>query len=437
MRILAIGISRSLHGGVESILADLCRGLPARGIEMTLGLVRGLRFDRPERYRAAYPDLPCIEIDGTLGTRQARIEAITEAVLRFRPDVVFSARVFDALPALAGIKATRADAPRLSTTIQAFEAPYLFDARLYRGFLDLAVTSGQLVRKAAIQWCGMSGDRVASIPGGVLPPTQARVARCDGPWRIGYVGRLDPDQKRIMDLVPFVRGLKAAALPFRLDVVGTGPAEPALREALADELAAGMVQFHGWQTLDALYEQIYPRLDVFVHFAHTEGVTIAPREAMAHGVVPVVSDFTGRAIEGQFVDGETARVFPVGDVNAAIASVLELTRKPELLASLAQAAQQSQAGINSHAGAIDAWADAFRRCMAQPVMREGAPPQLNRADTGRLAQIGIGERNAHRLRRLLKRPVLHDNPGSEWPTASGMLRERDAAELMELARGHR
>jgi glycosyltransferase involved in cell wall biosynthesis len=435
LKVLAIGISRSLQGGVESILADLCCGLPERGIEMTLGLARGLRFDLPERYRAAFPDLPCIEIDGSLGTRRARIEAITALVNRLRPDIVFSARVFDALPALAALKAHSPKAPRLATTIQAYEAPYLVDAKLYRGFLDLVVTSGQLVKRAVVDWCGIDASRVVSIPGGVLPPRRERAERGGGPWRIGYVGRLDPDQKRILDLIPFVRRLKSAAVAFRLDVVGTGPAESELREALAEDVERGLVRFHGWQSTDALYECIYPELDLFVHFAHTEGITIAPREAMAHGVVPVVSDFAGRRIESQFVDGETARVFPVGDVEAAVTRTLELIANPDLYARLSRAARKSQQGINSHSGALDAWAAAFRECMARPPMREGLMPKLGRADSGRLARLGLDEVWAHRARKLLRRPVVHQDPGSEWPTASGRVTDRDRSELAEIARG--
>jgi glycosyltransferase involved in cell wall biosynthesis len=427
-RLLICSPSHAIHGGVESIAADLCRHLPALGWEALLGLGRGGRFNDVGRYREAYPDLPVVELDGTRGTRQARREGVLHAIRASAPDVVLVARVFDAYPVVSALKRARG-APRLAVTIQAYEPEYLFDARLYRRHIDLCVTSGELLRRAAVDWAGVPAERAVSVPGGVRPPEVPVAPRDRGEiLRLGYVGRLDPGQKRIGDLVALVDLLERSRLRYRMDVVGTGPAEADLRRRLAGPMAAGQVAFHGWLSGSALYAKVYPELDALVHFAHTEGVTIAPREAMAHGVVPVVSRFTGLAAEGHFVHEANALTFPVGDVEAAARCVRRLADEPGLLPRLSACAMRSQQGRYSAEGAVRAWAESLDRCLGAPA-RTGDLPRPAFPPDGRLARLGLPPWWAQRVRDVLGRRHAHADPGSEWPTASGLM-TREAADAI-------
>lgn len=430
-RLLICNTTRSLQGGVENIIADLCRSLPRYDIEPIVALAKGLRFNNPELYRQAFPDLPTVDIDGTGGTRQSRIEGLMKVLQQTSPDIVLIARVADAYEAVRRLKG-KGDTLRLAVTVQAYEPHYIYDTRLYRNILDLCVTSGNMVRKAVVEWGGVSAVRVVSIPGGVRPPSAPAMPRqVKTPLRIGYVGRLDPDQKRIMDLPPFVRALKAAGVPFVLDVAGSGPAETQLQSALAEEIKVGQVRFHGWLDQHALYESIYPALDILVHFAHTEGITIAPREAMAHGVVPVISEFIGLRAEAQFVHEANALTFPVGDIHKAVANVRRLLDERSLLARLSANALNSQTGKYTYEGAIAAWAEAFHACLARPpLLGPMAAPHF--PPDGRLTRLGISPWVAQRLRNLLGSRHLHADGGGEWPTGSGLMTAEAEREIMRL-----
>jgi glycosyltransferase involved in cell wall biosynthesis len=332
-------------------------------------------------------------------------------------------RVFDAYEACGLEKMAGKRNPRLAIGVRSFEAPYLADLALYRDSVDLCVTSGQLIAAAAISQCGLDPDRVVSIGGGVHPPRAAVPSRTIGrPVRLLYAGRLDNEQKRILDLPPFLDLLESHGLPFSVAIAGTGPAEAELRSRLSDRVQDGSVEFHGWLSREALYERLYPRADCFVHFAGWEGITIAPREAMAHGVVPVITCFPGLRVEGQFRDDETALTFPVGDVAAAASCVRRLVQESGLFERLSTAARDSQTGRYSFDGSMDAWAAALDRCMAQPIRRGNLPAIPNRAD-GRLARLGLPVGAQDLLRRLAGRKAQHASPGSEWPTASGLMRE--------------
>jgi glycosyltransferase involved in cell wall biosynthesis len=431
LRLLICTGSRSIHGGVENIIADLCRNLPNYHIEPIVGLAKGEHFNDPDRYRKAFPELHTVDIDGTKGTRQARVEALVDTFKAIRPDIVLIARVFDVYEALSRLKKNKSS-PRLAVTIQAYEPHYLYDAFLYREVIDLIVTSGELIRKAVIQWGGLPEDRVVNIPGGVRQPFQAASPRTPrNPIRLGYVGRLDPGQKRILDIVPFLNKLREIGIDFHLDLVGTGPAESELKTGLKSFIDSGQAIFHGWSDQEALYQTIYPNLDIFIHFAHTEGVTIAPREAMAHGAVPVVSEFIGLKAEKQFLHEVNALTFPVGDIETAAKNVFRLMHEPGLMERLSLEAMRSQTGKYSYSGAIEQWAHAFKRCVENPV-RRNANLNITFPPDGRLGKAGIKPWLAQRVRNILGKRHIHANGSGEWPTGSGLMTRENAEAIMGL-----
>ncbi|MEO8380882.1 MAG: glycosyltransferase family 4 protein, partial [Acidobacteriota bacterium] len=417
MRLFVCTPTHALQGGVERILESLARLLPARGIEVIFGLARGARFHDPVRFREAFPVVRGIDVDGTSGTAFGRRRALRRAITEIDPDVVLIARMFDAYHAAAELK-SRGHSLRLAVTVQAYESDYFADLSRYAKFVDLVVTSGELIARA-VRSLTPAGE-VISIPGGVAPAYTARTLG-NGPLRIGYVGRLEQVQKRVLDLPLLVDELERRGVPFTFEIAGDGSA--------AAELKARMprARFHGWLSTAELYAHVYPALDVLVHVAEWEGVTIAPREAMVHGVVPVVSRFTGAE---DFLDGVNALTFPVGDVAAAASAIERLDRDRELVARLSSAARTSQQGIRSEEGAADAWAAAFRRAVARPARVGSVLPATTR-DTGRLTRVRAPDAFAELVRRIRRR--MHSDPGSEWPHWSGIADPELARALEELA----
>jgi glycosyltransferase involved in cell wall biosynthesis len=332
-------------------------------------------------------------------------------------------RVFDVYEAVGLEKATTGGGPRLAVGIRSFEAPYFADLALYRDSVDLCVSSGELIAAAAIHYCHMEADRVVSVGGGVHPPKLPLQQRpIEVPIRLLYAGRLDGEQKRMFDLPPLLDKLEALGIAFSMDIAGIGPAEAELRSRLAARVRDGSVRFLGWMQRDALYERIYPKAHCFLHFAAWEGMTIAPREAMAHGVVPVITQFSGLRAEGQFRDGENALTYPVGDTDAAAYCIRRLVQEPQLFERLSAAAQASQGGRYSFQGSMDAWSEAFERCLEQPV-KMGSLPRIPTRTSGRLARLGLPIGAQDFMRALLGRRQQHSSPGSEWPTSSGLLAE--------------
>lgn len=431
-RLLICSPSYARKGGVESAIADLCRELPKRGWETLLALGRGNRFNDVDAYRETYPDLPIKEIDGTRGTRQARLESLRGVIREVRPDVVFSARVFDAYEVVTSMKECYG-APRLAVGIGGYEPQYLYDVRLFRASVDLCVVMGGLIAASLSRWAGLDSSRVVSIPGGVQSPTAPPQPRCLGDkLRIGYVGRLAQKDKSTLDLVPFLALLEERKIAYHLSIVGDGPEGPVLREMLKSYVANERVTFCGWKERSELYQNVYPSLDCVVHFSPAEGIPISGGEAMAHGVVPVMSRFIGLKTEGQYVHDFNSMIFAVGDLTAAAANIERLVSEPGLLTRLSENAIRSHAGKYTYEGSVDAWREALDSCMEKPPM-VGPVPQLGLPADGRLTRMGLSPNTAQRLRDIFRRRYVHNDPGSEWPTGSGLLTEDDAAEIMQFA----
>jgi len=376
--------------------------LPSRGFEVVFALAKGKKYHHPDAFRAAFPMMHGVDVDGRSGTSYGRQRALRRAILDVDPDIILIARLFDVYPVASALK-LEGHRLRLAVTVQSYEEVYFADLERYQDFVDVCVTSGEQIRAEVRRRTSVPA---VSVPGGVAAPQRWREPHA-GPLRIGYVGRVQQVQKRVLDLVPFVAELDRRGIPYTLDVAGDGPELAALRAQLPH------ARMHGWLSTNGLYERVYPELDVFVHFAEFEGMTIAPREAMAHGVVPVMSQNVGSE---DFHHEVNALTFPVGDVQAAVDAVERLHRDRALLERLSSAARGSQGGIRSEQGAIDAWASALHEALAR-ASRLGRTLPIEPRDGGFLTRIGAPEWFAELVRRVRRRE--HGNPGSEWPHGRG------------------
>ena len=404
----------SLHGGVETIMNDLARALPSRGWEVILGLAGGAQFNKPELYEAEHQGIPTTHITSLSGTCEGRVRALVSSIRHVRPDIVMSARIFDLYEAVRRLKPAFPQL-RFATAIQCYEHDYFTDLARWSKQVDFCMTSGELIRQACAQLCGMELSRVTSIPGGVAPCELPRPTR-SGALRLGYAGRLDQDQKRVHDLSAIADILNTQNLDFTLQIAGSGPEEVSLKEAFS-KIVGPRVEFLGWLGDRDSYYRFLSSLDIFLHAAGREGVTIAPREAMACGAVPVISEFTGFWTEGHFRPGTNCMSFPVGDISKAAQHVLHLAKNPELLSSLSLAATDSESGAYSESGALDTWAAALDQCLEMPSKPQAAPLK-NERDFGRLQRWGIPSGLAQNVRELLNIRMVHTSPGAEWPHAS-------------------
>jgi phosphatidylinositol alpha 1,6-mannosyltransferase len=145
----------------------------------------------------------------------------------------------------------------------------------------------------------------------------------------GYVGRLATEKR--VELLASV-----AALPgVRLVIVGGGPQQEELRQAIPDALFLGERQ-----GLDLA--RIYASMDVFLHSGPFETFGQTIQEAAASGL-PVIAPAAGGPLD--LVDeGVTGYLVPPGDGTALAAAAARLAADPELRASMGEAARRAVLG---------------------------------------------------------------------------------------------
>ncbi|MCU1349573.1 MAG: hypothetical protein JWO56_2603 [Acidobacteria bacterium] len=406
-----------VRGGLETWLDEIVPFLEGRGWEVTIGLARGRHFHEPAAYRAAHPRLRrTVELDGRWGTRESRVAALRAVLRRLRPDVVVPVNIADTLEAVAREKLEGSNV-RLVTMLRAQE-PHgeLEDMRIYRDFIDLAVGGNRLLRSLLAEWSGIAPERLRYIPPGSRRKTSSvRSPKPVDRIRLGYVGRLDERDKRVLELADVVDALDREGVAYDLLIAGDGPARGELEHALGHR-----ARFLGDVSVDELYSSVYPNLDVLLLFSKAEAGPQVVWQAMHYGVVPVVSRYRGAAAEGVLRHEETALLFDVGDPRAAAAAVIRLSRDHALLQRIATAAERAVDPDYLLDSSFERWLEIFEeaRTIAPAIGYE--LPAGARESSGIFELMRLSPRVAFLLRRLLGRLPEAKGPGSEWPHHHGI-----------------
>jgi glycosyltransferase involved in cell wall biosynthesis len=153
------------------------------------------------------------------------------------------------------------------------------------------------------------------LPCDTVPPV--RETDPAAPLRVLFNGRLLHLQKRVLDLPEISRHLAQAGANVKLTIAGEGPDLPQLRAGFerGSHVPYRLLPPRApWEMAELLGGH-----DVFLQLSEFEGASVSLMEAMAAGLVPVVTQ-TASGTE-LLEDGRNALLCPIGDA-AAIAQVL-------------------------------------------------------------------------------------------------------------------
>jgi glycosyltransferase involved in cell wall biosynthesis len=310
--------------------------------------------------------------------------------------------------------------------LHGFSPPVLRDLRRYHSFLDMAVGVNRLLSRLLHHHVGLPPERSCYVPHAYAAPlgVSPRGARA-GEIRLGYVGRLEQSEKRVLDLVGVVKALETHAVPYRLEIAGEGPC----RDQLARELPQDRVRFLGLVPSEELHRSLYPHLDCLTLFSPAEGGPHVIWEAMYHGVVPVASRFRSCRAENALREGETGLLFDIGDIAGAAAHIERLHRDRALMEGLSarcRAAAQPRFRM-------DLWQEAWLAVLDATLGRQPASggdlPPGTRTPSGLMDAWGVPSPASAWVRSVLGRTPESAEPGAEWPHCSG----DDTAEAQQIA----
>ena len=190
------------------------------------------------------------------------------------------------------------------------------------------VTYSRRMYETLVERLPHRADTIVYLPYGVEIPAQMRRPSA-GPLRAIFAGRFEQHQKGIFDLPEIDRALQARGVFVAWTMAGGGPDEAELKRRWAFNRH---VLWRGRLTAaDVL--RAYVDQDLFVLPTRFEGFPVALLEAMATGLVPIVSAIDSGVPE-VVADGRTGLTPPVGDVAAFTDAIARLDGDRALLEAM-------------------------------------------------------------------------------------------------------
>ena len=319
-------------------------------------------------WNAAFADDHCVLLAADVTDRRTQAKAFVDWVLRERIHLVMpinSTAILSALPHLPDwsqvvMRCANAFDHGYRITVLGQEHTAAIVATTPRHRTDLAALHGA------------DPGKLSLIPHGVdpgpynrLPPRHRKPV-----LTLGYLGRLEHNQKGALYLPGIVRRLEAMRIPFRLKIAGAGEHRGAMEKLMASAVENGSVQFTGRLTPWEI-PWFFAGVDVFLFPSRFEGFGFSLVEAMMTGSVPVVSRIAGIT---DFIveDGVTGLLCEIGDEAAFADAVARLHGDRPLLERLGAAAASAARERFASARMGADYARLFRRLVASPVPK--APP---------------------------------------------------------------
>ena len=325
-------------GGQELRTLNEARGLIARGHRAVLACPQEATIHR----EAPNFGIPVV----TLPIAKKRLPGVSamRALLRERRfDVINTHSSTDSwLAALAC--ATLRDAPPIVRTrhLSTAVGSGLGTRWLYERAAACIVTTGEELKRSLVKDAGFTRVPIVSVPTGTdvsrfvpADPQAARAALGLAPegFVVGIVATLRSWKGHALLLEAFARIRRPGD---RLLIVGDGPQQQNLETAIAERGLGDSVMLAGRRDDP---ERWMPCFDVFCLPSYAnEGVSQALMQAMACAL-PAVTCHVGSMAEVA-IDGETAIVVPIKDVDAIAAALVKLRDDPALRRRLGDGARR-------------------------------------------------------------------------------------------------
>ena len=291
-------------------------------------------------HASAAPEVPERVVGRAYPVRALRylsaLPAVREEIRAFHPDVTVAHFLpnYGLLAALSGARAWMVACWGSDLLVNARRSPlHRARARWVLRRAPLVHVDARVLASAAVD-LGAPPDRVWTRAWGVDTAALApNGGPHEGPTRILWTRQLET----IYDPEPFLRALgalKRRGLSFRASMAGDGPLRERVLAWIAEEDLAGDVTLEGFVNEERL-RALYRESDVYVSVSRSDSTSQSLLEAMAAGVLPIVTDIAGN--REWVTHRREGYLVPVGDRDAIACAIMEASREPERRAMAARA----------------------------------------------------------------------------------------------------
>ncbi len=222
----------------------------------------------------------------------------------------------------------------------------------YAEFLDAVVgISRRITKQLDAMRVFQNVARLCLLHGVGMPPAPVVRGGSERPLRILYLGRIMNPQKRANLFPKILADLRAAGIPFEWTIAGEGE-ERANLEKQMSSTPTQQVRFIG-AIPNAQVPALLEQQDIFLLASDSEGLPISLLEAMAHGLVPVVSDLESGIRD--VVDASNGILVPVNAVADYAKAILHLHDHRDELAAKSAASRARVENDFSVSAMADRW----------------------------------------------------------------------------------
>ncbi len=158
------------------------------------------------------------------------------------------------------------------------------------------------------------------------------------PLQIGYAGRVTVTLKRVDLLLEMTLKLRKKGICFCLNIAGTGNYAETLDKRVHEEDLCDYINMTGYIERNKISD-FWKKQDIMISCSEREGHSISQYEAMAAGVVPVITDVSGA--RDDVMDGYNGFVVPVGDLDALVDRICVLSYNREELEYIGKCAHKT------------------------------------------------------------------------------------------------
>lgn len=162
----------------------------------------------------------------------------------------------------------------------------------YKNHLDAVGAVSLEILKILKHKSGLKTKTLGDVRYGIRIPNRKIKAEKEfgkGPKKILYFGRIVEEQKRISLLPKILTEMDNLSVDYNFTLAGDGPDLKRITKVLIPWTKAGKVNIIGRLSQKKM-EKVLSTQEIFLLFSDYEGLPLSLLEAMAHGLVPVVSD---------------------------------------------------------------------------------------------------------------------------------------------------
>lgn len=344
-------------GGTFTAFLRLREGLALQGIEalwLDVGEDARQAYDAPEwsahrEYGIPAPGAP---------TPKDLVASTIETIERERLDGVFVNVLTD--PVLTSVARHLPERIVRVMVVHNITPGTYEAARAVRDHVHVTIGVSPRIRDDLVSGYGFDPQRTRWVGNAPSPRTcRPRPAR-SGPLKLLFVGRIEDASKGVFFLSWIMRDLPPE---ITLTIAGDGPDLARLKRASAP--FGDRVRFLGSVDPEAVAD-LFLEHDVLLAPSRFEGYPMVIVDAMSCGCVPVVSRIRG-VTDVIVRDRSDGLLFDVGDVQAAVACVMEIATGRASQAAMSASSMQIAQRLGGVAEMGQGYADAIRDCGALPL----------------------------------------------------------------------